>query len=32
MTDSNGDVFITDPLGGDLRRSIPVTEEDPVFD
>jgi len=32
MVDSNGDVFITDPLGGDLRREIPVTEDDPTFD
>ena len=32
MQDSNGEVFITDPLGGDLRREIPVTEEDPTFD
>lgn len=32
MVDLNGDMFITDPLGGDLRRSIPVTEEDPTFD
>jgi hypothetical protein len=32
MVDGNGDVFITDPLGGDLRREIPITEEDPIFD
>ena len=32
MQDSNGEVFITDPLGGDLLREIPVTEEDPTFD
>lgn len=32
MVDLNGNVVITDPLGGDLRREIPVTEDDPVFD
>lgn len=32
MVNANGDVIITDPLGGDLRREIPVTEDDPTFD
>lgn len=32
MLNEKGEVFITDPLGGDLRREIPVTEDDPIFD
>lgn len=32
MVNAQGDVIITDPLGGDLRREIPVTEDDPTFD
>lgn len=31
MMDVFGNFFITDPLAGDLRREIPVLEEDPVF-
>lgn len=31
MMDKDGNVFITDPLSCDVRREIPVTEEDPVF-